>query len=475
MIGEGANLGVTQRGRIAFAARGGRINTDAIDNSAGVNSSDLEVNIKIALGALVRADEMDVEGRNALMTEMTDQVAALCLRNNYLQSLALSVAEMRAVDDLPDLMVLIKALEADGVLVRAVEDLPEDAVLNERLAAGRGLTRPELAVLLAYAKNALYADLLNSPVPDDPYLSTELFRYFPDMLTDRQPEAIETHRLRREVIATVLSNAIINRGGPAFAETLSAATSAGPADIARGYAAARDSFDITPLNAAIDGLDTHIDGAVQLSLYQEVQTLLVTQTLWFLRNVNFEGGLSDVIARYRAGVDEVRGRLGHALPDFIAKAVADQAAGFVAGGAPRDLGRRIAELSVLTLASDIVLIAEKNTATVAEATDALFAIVSVFHLGRITEQGGRIVLADRFDRMALDRAMANLMRAVRELSGDVLASGTGPVSDRLADWRETRTGEVDRIAATVGDLIEGDLTVSRLSVVAGLLSDLVRG
>ena len=311
-------------------------------------------------------------------------------------------------------------------------------------------------------------------MPDDPYLATELFRYFPQTLKARHPESIETHRLRREVIATVLSNAMINRGGPSYLEALSAATGAGPAEIARAYAAARDSFDITALNAMIDALDNQVEGKVQLKLYAEVQALLVSQTLWFLRNVDFAGGLGDVIARYRTGIAEVRSLLGQVVPSFIAKAVADQAVGFIEGGAPRDLSRRIAELSALTLASDVVLVAERHGASTADATGAYFEIVRLFNLGRITEQGGDIVLSDRFDRMARDRALTNLMRAVRDLSGAVLASGDGPVAERLEAWHGARASEIDRIVSMVADLIEGDLTVSRLSVAAGLLADLMK-
>ena len=179
VVGEGANLGVTQRGRIAFALRGGRINTDAIDNSAGVNSSDLEVNIKIALGALIRAGEMDIGSRDSFLVEMTGEVAGLCLKNNFLQSIALSLAERHAALDLPDHRVLIEALERDGHLDRAVEFLPDNSALDERLAAGKGLTRPELAVLLAYAKNTLTSELVASSVPDDPYLASELFAISP--------------------------------------------------------------------------------------------------------------------------------------------------------------------------------------------------------------------------------------------------------------------------------------------------------
>lgn len=474
VIGEGANLGMTQRGRIEYALKGGRINTDAIDNSAGVNSSDLEVNIKIALGSMVRTGEMPLETRNAFLVEMTGEVAELCLKNNYLQSLALSLAERRALADMPDHISLIQAFEQAKHLDRAVEFLPDNATLYERQSSGKPLARPELAVLLAYAKNTLYADLLESNVPDDPYLATELYRYFPDRLKADFPQSIEGHRLRRQVIATVLSNAMINRGGPSYVNSLTAATSARPADIAHAYAAARDAFSTTELNAAIDELDNQVDGAVQLALYAEVQALLVNQTLWFLRNVSFINGLSGVVERYRKGVDAIRELLGRAVPQVIAQSIADQAVGFIEGGAPRDLARRIAELSALTLASDIVLVAERRGASISDATAAYFQVLSLFRLGRITEQGGRIALSDRYERMALDRALANLMRAQCDLTSDVLASGDGSVATRFAAWHDPRAGEIDRIVAMVTDLIEGDLTVSRLSVAAGLLSDLVR-
>ena len=268
---------------------------------------------------------------------------------------------------------------------------------------------------------------------------------------------------------------MINRGGPAYVEAMATATSAGAAEIAHAYAAARDSFDTTGLNADIDALDTTTDGQVQLALYAEVRTLLVAQTLWFLRNVDFSGGLSGVISRYRAGVDQVRSQLGQLVPAFIAEAVADQAVAFIEGGTPRDLARRIAELSVLKLATDAVLVAERQGASVTEATEAYFAVLGLFRLGRVTEQGGEINLTDRFDRMALDRALSNLMRAVRDLAGAVLAAGDGPVAERLAAWRGAREREIDRIVGMVGELVEGELTVSRLSVAAGLLSDLIRG
>ncbi len=474
VIGEGANLAVTQRGRIEYALNGGCINTDAIDNSAGVNSSDLEVNIKIALGTRVRAGEMTTEERNEFLVEMTPEVAELCLRNNYLQTLALSLAERRGLADMPDQIGLIQRLEQQGHLNRAVEFLPDDLTLSERASAGKPLTRPELAVLLAYAKNTLYAELLESDVPDDPYLAKELFRYFPDMLEQRYPETIEHHRLRREVISTVLANALINRGGPSFVYQMTAGTSASAPRVAFAYAAARDSFGLIEINAEIDALDARMDGPTQLDLYAEVQGLQIHQTLWFLRNLASNEGLSTIIGRYGQGIDIVRSNLDTLMPEYISETVAAQTERFVQGGAPEELARRVAELSALVLATDIVLVGERTGADIDTAATAYFKVLDLFHLGRITEQGSRIALSDRYDRMALDRALANLMRAQRELTTDVIAAANGPVEGRLKAWRESRAAEVDRIVGTVRDLTEGELTVSRLSVAAGLLSDLVR-
>lgn len=474
VIGEGANLGMTQRGRIEYALNGGRINTDAIDNSAGVNSSDLEVNIKIALGALVRAGKLSTAQRNEFLAKMTDEVAELCLRNNYLQTLALSVTERRGLAEFPDHRALIENLEARGLLNRKVEFLPDDAGLDARAASGRGLTRPELAVLLAYAKNTLYADLLTSNVPDDPYLSKELYRYFPEKLIEAYPETITGHRLKREVIATVLSNAMINRGGPAFVTEMMRATSADAGQVTAAYAAARDTYGLPELNRLIDLLDGKVDGATQLALYAEVEALLIKETLWFLRNGEFEGGVAPLVSRYEKGVAEVRALLPSLLPKPLAAAIAARATQFETGKVSKEMARRIAELSALSLATDVVLVAERSGAPMADAARAFFGVLDLFELGRIVEAGSAILLSDKFDRMALDRALANLTRAQRDLAADILAAGAGPIPDRFTAWRAARPDAVSRVIKAVSDLTEGELTVSRLSVAAGLLSDLAR-
>ena len=473
VVGEGANLGTTQLARVEYALAGGRINSDAIDNSAGVNSSDLEVNIKIALQPLLADGTFTQEQRNAFLASMTPEVAALCLRNNYLQPLAISLAQRAGLAELPDHRELMARLEARGLLDRTVEFLPTDAALDARAATGKALTRPELAVLLAYAKLTLYADLLNDEELNDPYLAGELFRYFPETLPRTYPNAVETHRLRREVIATVLANAMINRGGPAFVTELAAATSASAGEIALAYAATRDIYGLTELNTLVDELDGLVGGQVQLSLYAAVEALLRQETLWFLRNADVTKGLATLVDRHASAVATLKTQFATTLPAPLATAVGDAALALVTERVPAAIAQRIAELGVLSFASDIALVSERSGASVAEAAEAFFGVLAQFSLWPVIEQGRTLVLSDRFERMALDRALANLMRAQRDLTADVLAAGSGTIAERMAAWKSHTPG-VERSAQSVGELTQGTLTVSRLSVAAGLLADLAQ-
>jgi glutamate dehydrogenase len=467
VVGEGANLGVTQRGRVDYALKGGRINTDAIDNSAGVNSSDLEVNIKIALAPLLADGRLSLAARNVFLEEMTEELAALCLRNNYLQSLALSLAQRAGAGELPNHRALIEGLEARGLLDRAVEFLPPDAVMELRAGADQGLVRPELAVILAYAKLTLYADLLEGEAIDDAYLAGELYRYFPEKLHTAYPEAVANHQLKREVIATVLANAMINRGGPSFVSELTAATSASPGEVALAYAGTRDAYGLPAINSAIDALDGVVAGAVQLELYAEVTALLRQESLWFLRNGDVTQGLAGLVERHAAGVGALRNVLGTALPPALAAVIGERKEQLMAQSVPEATAQAVAELPVLGYASDIVLVGERAGVAVATGAAAFFGVFDVFNLWPIVTQSKAIQLSDRFDRMALDRALANLMRAQRDLTADVLKAEGG-----LDAWRAQKA--IARTAAAVAELTQGELTVSRLSVAAGLLADLAR-
>jgi glutamate dehydrogenase len=473
VIGEGANLGVTQRGRIEAAQHGVKLNTDAIDNSAGVNTSDVEVNIKIALSLPRRDGRLSLDDRNTLLGAMTEEVAALVLRNNYQQTLALSLAERRGMEDLGFQQRLMQTLERAGELDRAVEFLPDDMTLAERRKRNQPLTRPELAVLLAYAKISLYTELLDSTVPDDPYLGRELNRYFPPELSARFPHALEQHRLRREIIGTQLANSMINRGGATLAVRIADQTGASSTQIAAAFAAVRGAYELIALNTAIDALDAKIPGQLQLGLYAAVQDLLLDRLVWFLRNVDLSKGLADVIAHYREGVASLADMLDTILPRDAADALAARQAELAQGGVPEDVAARIASLPMLAAASDIVMVADRSKRAIADVAATYFAAADVFRIGSIVAAACKIAVTDYFDRLALDRALDNIGDAERRLTAAMVEAG---VSGREAveAWIAPRAEDVARVRAAIEEIAGAGLTLSKLTVAASLLGDLVK-
>lgn len=473
VVGEGANLGMTQRGRIEAALHGVRLNTDAIDNSAGVNTSDIEVNIKIALTRPVRDGRLTGDARNVLLAEMTDDVAALVLRNNYLQPLSISLAERQGVGYLGFFQRLMQSLEAKQLLDRTVEYLPDDKELDERRRRSVAMTRPELAVLLAYAKLALKDELLESEVPDDPYLARELDRYFPAPIVERFPDALAHHRLRREIITTQLANSIINRGGPQFVVRTEDQTGASAASIATAFAAVRDSYGMTALNTEIDGLDNKIGGSLQLDLYASVQRLLRDRVVWFLRNVDLTKGLAALVTHYRDGIAAVAAALDHTQTPEAVSARDTRAAELAAAGVPDDLGRRLAAIPSLTAAPDIVLVAERTGKKIADVAATYFAAEAFFQLDRITPAAREIRVSDYFDRLALDRALDSIGDAERRLAAAMTSGGTAGAA-AVEAWVATRAADVHRIRSAVHEIANSGLTLSKLSVAASLLGDLVR-
>jgi glutamate dehydrogenase len=473
VIGEGANLGMTQRGRIEAAQRGIRLNTDAIDNSAGVNTSDVEVNIKIALSAPVRSGALTMEKRNAFLAEMTDEVARLVLRNNYQQTLALSLAQRRGLEDLGFQQRLMQTLEQRSELDRTVEFLPDDMTLGERRKRNAGLTRPELAVLLAYAKLSLHSELLDSSVPDDPYLGRELDRYFPKEMSERYANALHAHRLRREIIATQLTNSMINRGGATLIVRIADQTGAASSSIAAAFAAVRNSYDLIELNGEIDALDNKISGKVQLDLYAAVQNLLLDRLVWFLRNVDLSQGLEKIIGHYRDGIAQVEAALDKALSK-AATAVRDaRIADLSKAGVPEMLARRVANLPVLKAAPDIALVADRAGKPVGEVTATYFATEAFFQLDSVASAVPNIVVSDYFDRLALDRALDSIGDAERRLTAAMVANGHAG-ADAVEEWVRPRQAEVERIRSAIHQIAGSGLTLSKLSVAASLLGDLAR-
>jgi glutamate dehydrogenase len=473
VIGEGANLGMTQRGRVEAAQHGVRLYTDAVDNSAGVNTSDIEVNLKIALATPERDGRLTRTARDALLAAMTEEVAALVLRNNYLQTLAISLAQRRGLEDVGFEQRLMQTLETAGELDRAVEFLPDDLELSERRRRTQGLTPPELAVLLAYAKLALNHDLLASDVPDDPYLGRELGRYFPKQVAEKFPDAIESHRLRREIIVTQLANSMINRGGPSLIVRIADQTGAGVARIAAAFAVARDSYGMTALNGDIDALDNKVPGALQLELYAMVQDLLLDRLVWFVRHVEFAQGLANIVGYYRDGIAQVSALLDAALSGEAAAQRERRREQLANQGVPDALAGTIASLPPLTAAPDIVLVAQRTGLDIAAVASTYFATGAFFRLDQIVNAARGLVVSDYFDRLALDRALDSIGDAQRRLAAAMAAEGAVG-AQAVEIWAGAHKAEVERVRLAVNEIIHSGLTLSKLSVAASLLGDLVK-
>jgi len=472
VIGEGANLGVTQKGRIEFGLLGGRCNSDAIDNSAGVNTSDVEVNIKIALAQAMRAGKLKRQQRDKILVSMTDEVADLVLRNNYLQTLALSLAQRRGLADLAYQARFISDLEARKLLNRKVETLPDDKALAERQVDGIPLTRAELGVLLAYAKIVLSDQLLASDLPDDPYLEQELSDYFPKQMKSGFAAEIHAHRLRREIIATQLANDIINRGGPTFVSRLSDLTGRSGPEIVRAYIIVRDGFELDGIFAAIDALDNVVPGDTQNGFYAKVAQMLNWTTAWVLRNGAGADSLAVAIEEIKKARSALQPRLDKLLPASMLGLIREDTASNAALGAPPALAAQLARLSVAPIIPDIAAVAQHANIDMASAGKAYFDISEAFRIGRIEDAARGVSVADYYDGLALARATDLISQARRAIAVAALSQHR-KTSDPAKDWLASRGGRVDEVRQRMANIVEsGDLTVSRLAVAAGLLSDL---
>ena len=470
VIGEGANLGVTQLGRIEFARKGGRINTDFIDNSAGVNSSDLEVNIKIALGPAVASGRLDAEQRRALLASMTEDVAAACLVNNYQQSLALSLAERKGARDIGYISQLMQSLEQRGLLDRKLEGLPSRQEMAQRQATGIGMTRPELAVLLSFAKIALSEDLIRSSIPDDPVCEPLLTNYFPEALRERFHEDIKTHRLRREIIATGLTNAMLNRGGPAMAVRLADESGREPADVAAAFIAVSAIHHLPDLWQAIDQLDNRMAGQAQLDLYARVQDFLLDVVSNVLRHGK-EETLAATIATHRAGAEQLAAMLEDCLTPRQRERLARTREELELCGTPPDLAQRIAALEFLAHATAITRLAHETERPLAEAARVAFAASEYFRLDELKELTASLQLRDYYDQLAINGAIHTLDSARRALSREVLSK---PGSVDFAAWERERGSVLARAKTALDEIAAtGDVTVSRLAVAASQVRDLI--
>ncbi len=357
VIAEGGNLGMTQRARIEFCALGGACNTDFIDNSGGVDCSDHEVNIKILLNQIVAAGDLTTKQRATLLEEMRDEVAALVLANNYRQTQAISIAAHEAALRINEHRALIASLEARGALDRRLEFLPDDETLAERRARGRGLTRPELAVLMCYVKGQLKLDILASALPEDPYLARALADAFPARLVERFGERLAQHELRREIVATQIANDLVDLMGITFIERLQQSTNAGVAAIVRAWVVARDVFDLHRWWREVEALEHAVEAGVQLEVLADLQRLLRLATRWFIHNRRGACDMAAEVAALAAPVARIQAAMGECVRGEQLEAWRKRHDELLAAGLPPALAVAFAGSSMLIGALGMVDVA----------------------------------------------------------------------------------------------------------------------
>ena len=481
VVGEGANLGLTQAGRIEFARVGGRINTDAIDNSAGVDSSDHEVNIKILTGMAERAGKFDRPARDRLLASMTNEVAEHVLAHNYDQTLAVSLLEQDAASEVENHARFMSELEAAGRLDRKVEGLPDAAQMLELAVAGKGLTRPELAVLLAYGKLDLFDGIVASKAPDDPAFETTLEAYFPKPL-GKYDDEMKRHRLRREIIATVVDNELINICGPTFPARLRAAAGCDTGALVTGFEAARRILNFQDSWDAVAALDGKAAAEGQLALVRALAHIIRSQTFWLARRAG-PGGVAGLTERYGPALTELRALTPAILSPFEQKAVARRAAAFVKDGAPEALAASIAAIQPLTTAAELVDLANSLGWPVTDAARLYHQVGAAFSFDRLRAAAGERRGGDHFERMAVRRLIEDMLaeqaqvaRAVMVFAGSSESSHSIEAAKAtVASWAQMHSGPGRVVRKTIEEIEQagGGWTFAKLTIANGALRELV--
>ncbi|CAM5525674.1 NAD-glutamate dehydrogenase [Streptomyces abikoensis] len=477
VVGEGGNLGLTQLGRIEFASNGGRINTDAIDNSAGVDTSDHEVNIKILLNTLVIDGDMTVKQRNKLLAEMTDEVGELVLRNNYAQNVALANAVEQAPSLLHAHQRIMRRLGREGHLDRALEFLPTDRQIRERLSAGRGLTQPELAVLLAYIKITTAEELLATGLPDDPYLERLLHAYFPQPLTTGYREQVDGHALRREIITTVLVNDTVNSGGSTFLHRLREETGASLEEIVRAQTAARAIFGLGAVWDAVEGLDNVVAADVQTRIRLHSRRLVERGTRWLLNNRPQPLELAGTIEFFQDGVAKVWGELPKLLKGADMEwwqSIHDE---LVAAGVPDELAVRVAGFSSVFPALDVVAVADRTGKEPLDVAEVYYDLADRLHITQLMDRIIELPRSDRWQSMARASIREDLYAAHAALTADILSVGNGSSTpeQRFASWEEKNAAILGRARTTLDEIRGSDaFDLANLSVAMRTMRTLLR-
>jgi glutamate dehydrogenase len=467
IVGEGGNLGFTQPGRVEYARLGGRIFTDAIDNSAGVDTSDHEVNIKILLDKVVSDGALTARQRDELLGEMADEVARHVLADNEGQTLALTIAASQATSMAPVHVRLLASLERSGRLNRTIEHLPSGDELRERIEEGAGLTTPELAVLMAYAKSALYGDILASDAPEDGFLANELQRYFPAPLRARYSGEMALHPLRREIVATRLTNEVVNRAGITFVFRLSDETGAAGGDVVRAHAAAHEIFGVGAIWSRTERLDVDVPAAVQRHMFMEARTLTERAARRLLNKCPRPLEVATTVDHYGPGLRD----LADHLPELVAGPVAEhyraEIARLTGFGVPEALAGRVAGLPILLSGLDVVDIALAASCELEEAAAPYFALGELLSLDWLGDRIAALPRDDRWQGLARAALREDLYSVRAAITAGVLAGG-GPGrtgSERVRYWLDRREPNSGRCRTTLDEIVaSGRTDLSTLSV-----------
>jgi glutamate dehydrogenase len=466
VVVEGGNLGLTQRARIEFALRGGRINTDFIDNSAGVDTSDREVNLKILLDAAIADGVIAAGERDGLLSAVEGEVASAVLTDSRLQSRVLGVVESEAPVFLDQHAQSIRSFEQRHNLDRQLEYLPDEEELAARRKAGLGLARPEIAVLLAHAKNSLTRELSDSPVPEDPYLAGELLRYLPPGLRERFGPGMTRHPLRRQILTTALSNDLSDHVGTGFFYRLEETTGVSAPDAVRAYLAVRDIFGLNALWSEVDGLTAGCPPGVRTEMFHDLQRFCQLGTLWFLRNRRPPVDIAAEVEHFRRQVRQLAPVLPAALAGAQAESVARRTAELTGHGVPGLLAGRIAALGPLAASLDVVEIAgdRRDVGFVA----AVYSALDVgLRMDWLQEQIVELSSESHWELLAKISLRDDLFAQRRRLTGAALARyvpGVG-AGELVEDWLRANAGPVGRCRETLEQLRgAGRLDVAMLSV-----------
>ncbi|WP_433252475.1 NAD-glutamate dehydrogenase [Streptosporangium sp. CA-135522] len=476
VIGEGGNLGFTQLARIEFALNGGLVNTDFIDNSAGVDTSDHEVNIKVLLDRAVRDGELTDKQRNQLFLDMTDEVAELVLRDNYDQNVVLAAARAQATEMLHIHSRQLRKLERAGLVNRQLEFLPSDKTLAERRQAGLGLTAPEFSVLLAYTKLVVDAEILGSDLPDDPYLASWLVSYFPTALRERFRDYMDTHPLRREIITTGVVNDLVNSSGTTFMFRLGEESGASTPDIARAYLVTREVFDLSSFWRQIEELDNKVDTATQIAMELEARKLAERGTRWLLGNRRAPLDLASTVSFFAKGMNGLLAHLPKLLTGSDLAAFEERRDGFVARGVPAELAERVAAMVPAYSTFDLVEAAAHTGRPVNEVAEVYFDLADRLQLSGLRERVIALPRDNRWNSMARAALRDDLYAAHATLTRDVLVHSEPGLSpeERLARWTEANSAATARARQTLSEIWESDnFDLATLSVALRAIRTLV--